>query len=122
MEKKRLVVHESEGAVVPDICGIAIEMINAETAGTTKLSFAKLIIKPGESSRPHYHRVTEEIYYILDGFGTVIIGEEVFDVRQGHAVFLPIGVSHQIINKGNRDLVFVCADAPVFDPKDVIED
>ena len=29
MEKKILVVHESEGEVVPDICGIAIEMINS---------------------------------------------------------------------------------------------
>lgn len=122
MTEKRLVIHETEGEVVPDICGTAIEMINSKTAGSTKVSFAKLIITPGEKSRPHYHENTEEIYYITEGEGTVIIGEDVFDVRQGHAIFLPLGVRHQIINKGNDDLVFVCADAPVFDPADVIED
>ena len=119
---KKLVIHEDDGDVVPDICGTAVEMINARTAGTTKVSFAKLIIKPGQKSRPHYHDITEEIYYILSGTGTVIIGDDAFDIRQGHAIFLPIGSRHQIINKGDSDLVFVCADAPVFDSNDVIEE
>jgi mannose-6-phosphate isomerase-like protein (cupin superfamily) len=122
VSKKRLVVHETEGAVVPDICGTAIEMINSDTAGATKVSFAKLIINPGKASQRHYHKETEEIYFILAGSGRVIIDEESFDVRPGHAILLPIGVHHQIFNTGNQDLVFVCADAPVFDPEDVYEE
>ena len=122
MSQKRLVIHEKDGAVVPDICGTAVEMINARTADSTKVSFAKLIIAPGQRSRRHYHKETEEIYYILTGSGKVIIGAEGFEVGPGHAIFLPIGVSHQIINTGDHDLVFVCADAPVFDEGDVFED
>ena len=121
MDQKRLVIHETEGNVVPDICGTAIEMINAETSGSSKISFAKLIIEPGERSRRHFHKETEEIYYILSGQGRVEIGNETFDIGPGHAIFLPINVSHQIFNTGDRKLVFVCADAPVFDPVDVIE-
>lgn len=119
---KKLVVHEKEGAVVHDICGTAVEMINARTAGSTKVSFAKLIIATGHKSSSHYHKQTEEIYYILSGSGKVIIGAVDFEVGPGHAIFLPIGVSHQIINTGDQDLVFVCADAPVFDENDVFEE
>lgn len=122
MSQKRLVIHESEGKVVPDICGTAIEMINAETAGSSKISFAKLIIEPGVQSRRHFHKETEEIYYILSGQGKVEVGNDTFDIGPGHAIFLPLNVSHQIFNTGDQKLVFVCADAPVFDTSDVIED
>lgn len=121
MPSKKLVVHEDQGAVVPDICGTAVEMINARTAGSEKVSFAKLTIHPGQKSRRHFHKVTEEIYYILSGHGEVTIGNELHPVKAGHAILLPIGVSHEIMNTGKNDLVFVCADAPVFDPEDVIE-
>jgi mannose-6-phosphate isomerase-like protein (cupin superfamily) len=121
MQKQRFVIHESEGEIVPDICGTAVEMVNSKF-GATKLSFAKLIIRPGEKSRRHYHLKTEEIYYILSGRGKIHIDNEAYMVSSGHAIFLPIGSRHQIINEGQEDIIFVCADAPVFDPNDVIED
>jgi mannose-6-phosphate isomerase-like protein (cupin superfamily) len=121
MSAKRLVLHDSEGVVVPDICGTAIEIINPESAGSTKVSFAKLIIRPGEESRQHYHRVMEEIYYIISGTGRLTIDDKTFEVGPGHAIFLPTGSHHQITNTGEGDLVFVCADAPVFDENDVFE-
>ena len=121
MSKKKLVVHETNGNSVPDICGTAIELINPETTDCTKVSFAKLIIDPGNKSRRHYHKETEEIYYILSGSGKIIMNDEEFDICPGHAIFIPIGVSHQIINTSNEQLIFVCADSPIFDPKDVVE-
>ncbi|MBN1840722.1 MAG: cupin domain-containing protein [Deltaproteobacteria bacterium] len=122
MSESKLVVHESQGKVVPDICGTAVELINARTSGSQKVSFAKLIIEPGKRSRRHYHKETEEIYYILSGSGKVIIDDAEFDVGPGHAMLLPIGVFHEIANTGGNDLVFVCADAPVFDENDVYEE
>jgi mannose-6-phosphate isomerase-like protein (cupin superfamily) len=122
LTQRRLVIHEAEGEVSPDICGIAIELINRKTSGATKISFAKLIIRPGEKSRTHYHKKTEEIYYILSGTGKIIINNKSFNIGPGHAILLPLGSHHQIINKGDNDLIFVCADAPVFDPSDVFED
>ena len=121
MSKKKLVIHESEGEIVPDICGIAIEIINPETAGSTKISFAKLIIASGQRSRRHHHEKTEEIYYIISGFGRVIVGDQEFDVGPGHTVFIPMRTQHEVVNTATDDLIFVCADAPVFDPDDVFE-
>jgi mannose-6-phosphate isomerase-like protein (cupin superfamily) len=121
MTQKKLVVHEDEGEVVPDICGTAVEMINTTTSGSTKVSFAKLIIDPKQRSSHHYHKETEEVYYILSGAGRVIIGDQTYDVIPGHAVLLPIGVSHEIINTVDQHLVFLCADGPLFNPEDVYE-
>lgn len=121
MTRPRLVIHESEGETAPDICGTVVEMINTETAGSTKLSFAKLIIRPGEKSRQHFHLRTEEVYYILSGSGKIIIDGESYPVRQGHSIFLPVGARHQILNTTDQDLIFVCADAPVFYVNGVLE-
>ena len=121
MTNQKLVINEREGVVVPDICGIAVELINRTTAGATKMSLAKLIIAPGEKSRRHYHKVTEEIYYILSGVGRGTIGDESFNIEPGFAILLPTGMMHEILNTGEQELIFVCADAPVFNEEDVFE-
>jgi len=121
MKKPKMVIHESEGKVEPDICGTVIEMINPASSASTKLSFAKLIISPMEKSQKHYHLKTEEVYFILSGSGEMIIGDEAFSIREGHAIFIPIGAPHQIINKTHQNLIFVCADSPVFEADDVFE-
>lgn len=121
MSSRKLVIHESEGAAAPDICGLAIELINPESSGCKKVSFAKLIIRAKEESRRHFHKKTEEIYYILSGIGKIIIEDQAYDVGPGHSILLPIKFRHQIQNTGEADLIFVCADAPPFDSGDVYE-
>ncbi len=117
----KLVIHESEGEVSPDICGIAVEIVNPKSAGSKNLSFAKLIIRPGEKSQRHYHAKMEEIYYILNGHGKIIIDGKSYSVMPGHAIFLPVGARHQIFNTGKSDLIFVCADSPAYEDDDVFE-
>ena len=63
----------------------------------------------------------EEIYYILSGRGRITIGDESFDIEPGCAIFLPTGMIHEILNTEEQELIFVCADAPVFDEEDVYE-
>ena len=121
MRHRKLVINEREGIRVPDICGTAVELINNTTTGSTKVSLAKLIVGPGQKSQRHYHKETEEIYYILSGGGRVAIGDESFGIGPGSAIFLPTGMAHEIHNTGEEELVFVCADAPVFDEQDVFE-
>lgn len=121
MSRIKLVVNEKEGSTEPDICGTAIELINSKSSGATKVSLAKLIISPGQESRRHYHKETEEIYFITSGSGYVVINEEKYEVGPGDAIFLPIGSHHQIFNTSKSELIFLCADAPVFNTRDVFE-
>lgn len=116
---KRLVVHEEEGLRVPDICGEAIEMINIRSSIPQKVSFALVILEPNAESKPHYHKKTEEVYFILEGSAIIAIDDEEFPVMQGHAVLLPIGSIHKIKNSGKGSLKIACSDSPPYDPNDV---
>lgn len=52
-------------------------------------SLAEARLPPGTSTTPHYHAVTEEIYYILEGCGWMTIGDESQAVGPGDAVAIP---------------------------------
>ncbi|MBF0552004.1 MAG: cupin domain-containing protein [Deltaproteobacteria bacterium] len=120
MSHKNLVIHETEGKKIPNIRQEAIMMITAETAGSVNLSFAKVTYRPGDGSPLHHHDRTEEIYYILSGYGKVVIDDEEFPVRPGHAVLLPVGSIHRILNTGDQDLVYFCIDSPSYEHADTI--
>jgi quercetin dioxygenase-like cupin family protein len=42
----------------------------------------------------HYHRRSTELYYVLDGSGTVILDGEKYAVSKGSLVHIPPGVVH----------------------------
>ncbi|MEY2519416.1 MAG: hypothetical protein QOF24_1175 [Verrucomicrobiota bacterium] len=115
----RLLADEKELPEQADICGAAIDLINAEVSPVRMLSLATIFIEVGKRSQPHYHKLMEEIYYFIEGEGTVTVGDELFVVEPGVAVSIPIGKIHQIINTGDRRLKLISADSPSFDPSDI---
>lgn len=121
-EKIRLIVHEDEGLRVPDICGTAIELINRRTSDPKNVSFALVQLEPGAESQAHHHLETEEIYFILEGQGVVIVDSVELKIQPGHAVLLPIKSIHRIKNTGSTVLKIACSDSPPFDPIDVYID
>ncbi len=120
MSRKNLIVHETEGRRFSDTGREAIMMISAETTGSSNLSFAKVTVRPGGESQLHHHVKTEEVYYILSGSGKVVIDDEVFPVRSGHSILVPIGSRHQLVNTGDQDLVMFCADSPSYKHEDLV--
>jgi mannose-6-phosphate isomerase-like protein (cupin superfamily) len=113
------VVHENEGIIEPDICGKSIELINMETSGSKKMSIATILINPSEESKKHFHKKMEEIYYIVEGEGEIMIDDMISKIKKGHAILLPVGSLHQIKNTGKSILKFISADSPPYDEKDV---
>lgn len=83
-------------------------------------SLAEARLPPGNSTTPHYHPRTEEIYYILNGMGEMRIGDETRIVRAGDAVAIPPGQIHQISNIGPELLKFLCCCAPAYEDSDTV--
>lgn len=117
--RNRLLADEATLPQEPDVCGAAIDLINKDVSPTKTLSIATIFIEPGKASRPHYHRVMEEIYYFIEGEGEVVIDEEVLAVKPGVAVAIPVGAMHQVINSSAHRLKFLSADSPSFEPQDL---
>jgi quercetin dioxygenase-like cupin family protein len=47
-----------------------------------------------DGAKLHYHKVATELYYVLEGEGTVSLDGEEHAVRKGSLVHIPPGVVH----------------------------
>ena len=75
-----------------------------------KLGFNITTIPPGKRAFPyHAHRANEEMFFILEGHGSIRIAGEVHKVRKGDFISLPPGPdsAHQFINDSNAPLRFL---------------
>ena len=94
------------------------EMLGApeQIGGAKHHSFSHVVISPGCSSRPHYHPVAEETYYILSGEGRMRVDDKELRLVPGDALLILPPEVHQIFNDGDRDLEFIAVCAPAWEP------
>jgi mannose-6-phosphate isomerase-like protein (cupin superfamily) len=79
-------------------------------------SLAHAIVKPGRATIAHTLSRTE-VYYIVEGRGTMHVGDESQPVRAGHAVHVPPGAVQWIENTGSVGLAFLCIVDPPWAPE-----
>jgi mannose-6-phosphate isomerase-like protein (cupin superfamily) len=68
----------------------------------------------------HYHPEAEEIYYILDGRGRMIIEGEVREVGPSDGIAILQGKRHKLLNLGQSNLVFLCCCSPAYSHDDTV--
>ena len=83
-------------------------------------SLAEARLRPGASTQEHYHRRTEEIYYITHGRGRMKIENELREVQPGDAIAIPPGLRHKIWNTGTEVLRLLCCCAPAYEHEDTV--
>jgi len=96
------------------------ELLAHRNSAIRQQSLAEARLPPGKSTTPHYHPVTEEIYYITGGIGRMQIGSEVRQVRPGDAIAIPPDKVHQITNTGEATLHLLCCCAPAYEDEDTV--
>ena len=65
-------------------------------------------VKPGQSTRGHTHPGQEEVYFFVQGRGTMEVGNEKIEVDSSSVVLIPDGAFHRVHNDGPVDLIFNC--------------
>ena len=86
------------------------DLINGKTVGAKTISLRITDVLPGEVCTPgHTHTACEEVIFILSGKGDIKIGEEVFPMMVGDAIYLPTGVGHLIRNTGKEMMRMACS-------------
>ena|SRR2546423_9838194 len=58
------------------------------------------------SAKLHYHQRTDEIYYVLDGQGSMQLDDNEIELRKDVVVYVPRGVKHRAW--GNLTVLVVC--------------
>jgi mannose-6-phosphate isomerase-like protein (cupin superfamily) len=96
------------------------ELLAHRNSSIRQQSLAEARLPPGATTAPHFHRQTEEIYYITHGSGEMRIGDESRIVRPGDAIAIPPGQVHSITNSSSDTLRFLCCCAPGYEHADTV--
>lgn len=115
-----VVQRDSVEAFVTKDTSIIREILAPRNSSVQKQSLAEAIVLPGATTQAHYHPVTEELYYILRGVGTMRLDGEVREVVSGDGIAIPPGMPHQIRNCGTEELVFLCCCVPAYEHDDTV--
>ena len=87
-----LVRHESDAPKERSTCGWRHRLISREDADKGVAAWAHAVDIDG--AREHYHKRSTELYYVLEGEGTVRLDGVEHPVRKGSMVHIPPGVVH----------------------------
>ncbi|MBD3255357.1 MAG: cupin domain-containing protein [Candidatus Lokiarchaeota archaeon] len=68
-------------------------------------------LKPGEALKKHITPV-DVTFYVLEGEGSVEIGEERKDVIKGQLIFSPAKIPHKLLNNSDKDFSFLVIKTP----------
>lgn len=94
-------------------------LLDHTNAPVENQSLAEASLPPSGATQRHYHRISEEFYYILEGRGTMEINGEAREVAPGDAILIPVGAWHQIRSQKEGDsLRFLCCCAPPYTHED----
>ena len=87
---------------------------------TSVQSLAEATLEVEQATERHYHRVAEEIYFVLKGQGKMEVDGETTYMRPGDAVLIPPGAWHTLENNGTSELRFLCICAPPYSHDDTL--
>ncbi len=87
--------HESDAAKERSACGHRYRLLSKGDEDVAAWAHAVDI----DGAKPHYHKISTELYYVLEGEGSVMLEGEERAVRKGSMVHIPPGVVHGAIGK-----------------------
>lgn len=103
--------------------GSTIRSILDRTNAPVQLqSLAEATLPHGASTQRHYHKLSEELYFLQSGTGLMEIDGETREVFPGDAILIPPGAWHQITATSPEPLRFLCCCAPPYDHNDTYFD
>jgi mannose-6-phosphate isomerase-like protein (cupin superfamily) len=91
-------------------------ILDRTNAPVANQSLAEATLPTGTATDRHCHKLSEEIYFLLAGTGTMELDGTTRPVHPGDAILIPPGSWHQIT--ATTDLTFLCACAPPYDHND----
>ena len=90
-----IVRNEADARREKSACGWRYRLISREDAELAPAAWAHAV--DIEGAKPHYHKRSTELYYVLDGEGAVVLDGVEHPVSRGTLVHIPPGVAHAVI-------------------------
>lgn len=91
-------------------------LLDLSNAPVRNQSIAEATLPAGAETERHYHKASEEFYYLTKGLGLMEIDGVEREVGPGDAILIPAGAWHQI--RAIEPLSFLCCCAPPYSHDD----
>jgi len=91
-------------------------ILDRSNAPVQNQSLAEARLPSGGMTQRHYHKLSEEFYFILEGRGSMEINGESCVVGPGDAILIPAGAWHTIT--AQESLRFLCCCSPPYAHED----
>ena len=82
-------------------------LIDPKNCPSQRLTMGMTTIYPTGSTTGHSHDDMEEVYYVVSGEGTMIVGEDEYPIKAGDALYVPPCEYHTTLQSGNMPLTVV---------------
>jgi mannose-6-phosphate isomerase-like protein (cupin superfamily) len=97
-----------------ETCGQIRPLIEAADGAAAEVHHVEI-----DHAKLHYHERTDEVYYVIEGQGTMVLDEETIELHRGVVVYVPRGVRHKAV--GALTVLTVCIPAGVLDDVHEVE-
>jgi mannose-6-phosphate isomerase-like protein (cupin superfamily) len=58
------------------------------------------VVYPDGKTTGHAHEDREEVYFVIQGRGKMVVGESEYEIKTGDALYVPFGLFHVTYNTG----------------------
>ncbi len=86
---------------------------DGRTTGAESFSFGYVELERGQGHRRHNHESADEVIYVLSGEGEQMLDDEApVRVTKGDCIWIPLGVYHSTVNRGEERMQLIVVYAP----------
>ncbi|MEW6402465.1 MAG: cupin domain-containing protein [Chloroflexota bacterium] len=69
-------------------------------------------VPAGESEMKHFHNLSRQFFYVLEGTATMHIGDDIISLHPGEGLEVPPQIPHQFRNDSDSDVSFLVISVP----------
>ncbi len=109
MKNKSFIGKEKGKPFIAKDGALIFELFRNSGLKIKNMSVATGYLKPKQKALSHFHKKSEEIYYIINGFGKVRVGNKIEKIKKGCAVYIPVGAVHALENTSRAKKMKVLA-------------
>ena len=89
------ILKDDDGTVLPGYDSSLIVKVSPELGSENDITIVQKI-KPGKGTGLHYHSDADEIFYVMEGTGTAVLGDKTHNIAAGDFIFIPKNLDHKI--------------------------
>jgi mannose-6-phosphate isomerase-like protein (cupin superfamily) len=97
--------HYQQGQKL-DVAGLNVVTVLVDRSQTELTEVGWNSWRKGLEGPPHSHDAKEQIFYVTDGQGEVVVGKVCYPVEPGSLIYVPPSVIHQTIVSGDAPLSY----------------